>query len=102
MRVEKALYSRKKRNGPELVVHGETDKPAKQEIVIQLLHSRRALRMVYRLQQQGAEQLLRGDGRASLPGIHGLKLSAQFGQGLIYHIRIGLERMVLGVLSLGR
>jgi len=46
---------------PDLVVHGETDKPAKQEIVIPLLHQQSGAADGGKdLQQQGAPQLLRG------------------------------------------
>jgi len=91
VRVEEALLVFGK-NGmvPDLIIHGETDKPAQQEIIIKLLHQQAgAADGVQDLQQQGAQQLLRGDGRAPLPGIHGLELPGQFGQGLIHHVPDG-------------
>jgi hypothetical protein len=91
VRVKKAFLVLGK-NGvvPDLVIHREPDKPAKQEIVIQLLHQQPgATDGIQDLQQQGAQQLLRGDGRTSFPGIPGLKLTGQFGQGLIHHVPDG-------------
>ena len=53
---------------PDLVVHGKADEPAKQEIVIELLHQQPvAADGVQDLQQQGPQQLLRGNRGPSLP-----------------------------------
>jgi len=71
---------------PHLVVHGQADKPAKQQIVIQLLHQQAlAANGVQHLEQQSPQQLFRGNGGTSHLGIHGLKLGPQVRQGLIHH-----------------
>ena len=82
---------------PDLVVHGQTHEPAKQEIVIQLLHQQSfAADGVKDLEQQGPQRLLRGDRRACLPGIHGLKVPGEVSQGLIHHLPDRPQGMVFG------
>jgi hypothetical protein len=68
VRVEKALLVLGKEGMvPDLVVHGEPDKPTKQKIVIELLHQQAgAADGVKDLQQQAAQQLPGGmEGRPS-------------------------------------
>jgi hypothetical protein len=82
---------------PGLVVHIQAHEPAKQEVVIRLLHEQAlAADGVQHLQEQGPEQLLRRDGVASLAGIHGLKVPGELPQGLVHHLAHGgAQGMVL-------
>jgi len=82
---------------PDLVVHGQAHKPAKQEIVIQLFHQQSlTANGVQHLEEQGPEQLLRGDGGASLPGVHGRKVPGELPQSLVHHLPQRPQRMVFG------
>jgi hypothetical protein len=76
--------------------------PAKQEIVIQLLHQQSFIADgVQSLQQQGAQQLLRGEAGASLLGIHGPKVVPHLAESLIYHFLDGTQGMSLGTRAAG-
>src|ERR1700681_3601258 len=68
---------------PDRVVGRKPYEPAVQEIVVQLLHQL-AFRpnAVEHLQQQGAQQLLRRDRRASLAGVEPPKAAVQITQNI--------------------
>ena len=53
------------------------------------------------MQQQGAQQFLRGNKWASLPGIPGLELFFLLGQGLMHYFPGRPEAMILGHSSFG-
>jgi hypothetical protein len=68
------------------VVHGHAHEPAKQEIVIQLLHEQEiAADGATHLEEQGQEQLLRRDGATTFREVHGLEVREELPQGLVHH-----------------
>ena len=69
------------RRVPDRGVHRQPDEPAVEQIEVQLLHQLAlAADGVEHLQQQGAEQLLRGNRRAPIGGIQGREPRRQVGQ----------------------
>jgi len=68
---------------PDWIVRRQSNEPAIQKIVVQLLHQL-AFRAdaVEHLQQQGAQQLLRRDRRTSLAGVEPPKAAVQITQNI--------------------
>ncbi len=82
---------------PDLVVHGQAHEPAKQEVVVELLHEQTlAADGVEHLEEQSPQQLLRRDRGAPLPGIHGLKVPGELPQGPVHHLPQRSQGMVFG------
>jgi hypothetical protein len=81
---------------PHPIVNSKADKPAEQQIEIQLLHQL-ALRAdrIKRLEQQRPEQLLRRNGRAARPRIHNLEIRRQRPRNIVHDAADNPKRMAL-------
>jgi hypothetical protein len=90
------------RGVPHLVVQVQADKPAEQNVVIQLLHQLRfAPDRIQNLQQQRAHQPLRRNRPSSAPRIERLEVQRQFAQSHVGHGADAPQRMVLRHALLG-
>src|SRR6267378_360936 len=105
-RVEKALcylahqqalpILREDRHVPDRIVDVEPHKPAKQEVVIELLHQQPlAAHRVQHLQQQRAQKLLRRNRRPPAAGVDRVEAPRRLLEGRIYHYSDGSQRMIL-------
>ena len=89
----------KDRGYPDAVVHGQAYEPAKQQVVLGLLHQH-AFRAhaVENLQQHGSEQLLRrnaGPTALDIGGVHAREQRLNLLQSFIDHLANGPKGMVL-------
>jgi len=72
---------------PDRIIHGQTDKPAKQQIVMQFFHQQPfASDRIENLQQQGSQPLLRRNGWPTVGEISLGEPAMHVLQGLIHHI----------------
>jgi hypothetical protein len=82
---------------PDRVVHRQADEPPEQQIEVELLHQQPlAPDAVERLQQQGAQQLLRRDRGTADAGVHSVEGWRQLGQDRVDHRPHRPERVVSG------
>ena len=73
----RSRFLRERRRRPHRVVHRQADKPAEQQVVVQLLHQQPlAPHGVEHLQQQRAQQLLRRDRRPTRLRVHRRRTAA--------------------------
>lgn len=89
---------------PDRIVDGKPHKPAKQQVVVQLLHQQAlAAHRIEHLQQQSADELLGGDGSATTIGVDLAKQRVEPLEGPIHHVPNRTQRMVNGnkILELG-
>ncbi len=85
-----------RRRVPDPIVHRQADEPAKQQVVIELLHQQPlAADRVEDLQQLRAQQALRRNRRSSRRGIQPVELARHVGQDLIDEGANRPERMIL-------
>ena len=83
------------RGVPHRIVHAQTHKPAKQQVVIQLLHQQPfAAHAIQALQQERTQQLLGRDGGASHSRIHLTKAARQSTQHLVHQRPQAAQGMV--------
>ena len=85
---------------PHAVVHGQADEPAKQQVVLGLLHELTlGAHAVKDLQQHGAQQFLGGNAGATALGIslvHAGEQAVHLDQRLVHHHAYRAQRMVGG------
>jgi hypothetical protein len=80
---------------PDRVIHAEADKPPVQHAVVDLLHQEPlAAHRVERLNQQGPQQLLRGNRRPADVGVHLRESRRQRGEYLVGHAPNRAQGMV--------
>src|SRR5450631_3832495 len=86
----------KHRHVPDRIVDVQTHEPAKQQVVVQLLHqlTLRPHRIEY-LQKLRTDQLLRRNRRTPAPCVKPLELRVQLPQRLIGHLTDGAQWMIL-------
>ena len=85
----------KSRVVPDRVIERQADEPAKQQVVAQLLAQLPlASHRVEHLQQQGPDQLLRGDRVATGVRIHRVKPRIKRNQGIVHQQSNGPQRMI--------
>jgi hypothetical protein len=88
---------------PHRVVHRQPDKPAEQQIVVELLHQL-PLRAhcIKRLQQQRSQQSLRRDRRSAIPRVKLVEIPRQSRQRFIGQRADRAQRMIRGNAPLQR
>jgi hypothetical protein len=88
---------------PDRVVHGQSDEPAEQQVVVDLLDQQTlGAHRVQDLKERGAQQLLRGNRRAARVRVQRLELGVQCHQRRIHHRPDRAQRMTFGYPRLRR
>src|SRR5260370_24034094 len=94
---------REDRYVPDRIVDVEPHKPAKQEVIIELLHQKPlAAHRVQHLQQQRAQKLLRRNRRPPAAGVDRVEAPRRLLKGRVHHYSDGSQRVILGYSPLRR
>src|SRR5947209_19631952 len=80
---------------PDPIVEVEPDKPAKQEVVVELLHQQPlAAHRVQYLQEQRAQQLLRRNRRPPITGVDRVEAPRRVLERGLHHYPAGAQRLI--------